>query len=100
VFRNRQVAYRYHSEQNCIASYDGLWTVSEDTTGGSRWEAGCRSKTGTTGAPAASEAAAGDSRTKGSTEGKVSSAITVTDKEGVPHTSRIGPAVCAAGCGV
>ena len=27
----------------------------------------------------------------------MSSAITLTDKEGVPHTSRIGPAACAAG---
>jgi hypothetical protein len=33
----------------------------------------------------------------GSTEGKFSSAITVTDKEGVPHASHIGLAVCAAG---
>jgi hypothetical protein len=34
---------------------------------------------------------------QGSTEGKYSSAITVTDKEGVPHASHIGLALCAAG---
>jgi hypothetical protein len=39
-------------------------------------------------------------RGKGSTEDKVSSAITLTDKEGVPHASRIGLAVCAARGGV
>jgi len=32
-----------------------------------------------------------------STSSKWSSAITFSDKEGVPHTSRIGLAACAAG---
>ena len=34
---------------------------------------------------------------KAAQRAKVSSAITVTDKEGVPQTSRIGLATCAAG---
>ena len=35
-------------------------------------------------------------RVQGNTEDKVSSANTLTDKEGVPHASRIGLAVYAA----